>query len=114
MCDALAKDGRFVPLFPPELDIVVWAVRAASAKESSVLARRIFDAAARRDLHLAVAEMPRRMVEPSGAVTSWDADRITCLRACVLKPEHGEWMEDILIRLFAAADDVVADDSGAG
>ena len=114
MCDALAKDGRFVPLFPPELDIVVWAVRAASAKESSALARRIFDAAARRDLHLAVAEMPRRMVEPSGAVTSWDADRITCLRACVLKPEHGEWMEDILIRLFAAADEVVADDSGAG
>lgn len=101
--DAVAKDARFVPLFRPELDIVVWAVRAQKTTESSARARRIFDAAARHDLHLAVADFPRGMVERTGAVDWWDAERVTCLRACVLKPEHGEWMKDILTRLFAAA-----------
>ena len=101
--DAVAKDARFVPLFRPELDIVVWAVRAQKTTESSARARRIFDAAARHDLHLAVADFPRGMVERTGAVDRWDAERVTCLRACVLKPEHGEWMKDILTRLFAAA-----------
>ena len=33
--DALDRDVRFAPLFPPELDIVVWAVRAETAGESS-------------------------------------------------------------------------------
>jgi glutamate/tyrosine decarboxylase-like PLP-dependent enzyme len=112
--DALAQDRRFAPLFPPELDIVVWAVRAGSARASSALARRIFDAAAARDLHLAVAEMPRRMVEPSGAIEAWDADRVTCLRACAMKPEHEEWMGEILTRLSAAASDAAAGDAGAG
>jgi glutamate/tyrosine decarboxylase-like PLP-dependent enzyme len=101
--DALAKDNRFAPLFAPELDIVVWAVRAATASESSALARRIFDAAARRDLHLALATFPRSMAETARPVSRWDADQIVCLRACAMKPEHREWMPEILRRLDAAA-----------
>ena len=58
---ALEADDRFAPLFTPELDIVVWAVRAATAGESSARARRLFDAAARLDLHLALATFPRSM-----------------------------------------------------
>jgi glutamate/tyrosine decarboxylase-like PLP-dependent enzyme len=96
---ALSKDARFAPLFPPELDIVTWAVRAESASESSRHARRIFDAAAKHDLHLALATFPRVMVEPAKPVQTWDADSITCLRACVMKPEHREWMPTILERL---------------
>ena len=52
------QDERFAPLFPPELDIVVWAVRAETAGESSARARRAFDAAERLDLHLALATLP--------------------------------------------------------
>ena len=100
---ALEKDDRFVPLFPPELDIVVWAVRAELASEASARARMVFDAAAERDLHLAIATFPRSMVEPSAPVREWDADEIACLRACVMKPEHREWMAEILHRLDAAA-----------
>jgi glutamate/tyrosine decarboxylase-like PLP-dependent enzyme len=100
---ALEQDDRFVPLFPPELDIVVWAVRAESAGASSARARRIFDAAAREDLHLALATFPRGMVEAAAPVDRWDADSIVCLRACVMKPEHWEWMPEILRRLVAAA-----------
>src|SRR6185295_13424641 len=38
----LAKDGRFITAFPPELDIVTWTVRAPTADESSDKARAIF------------------------------------------------------------------------
>jgi glutamate/tyrosine decarboxylase-like PLP-dependent enzyme len=100
---ALAKDGRFAPLMPPELDIVTWAVRAPTATASSAMARRIFGAAAQRDLHLALATFPRSMLEAASPVSRWDAEEILCLRACVMKPEHLEWMPEILGRLQAAA-----------
>jgi len=104
--DALQTDARFAPLFPPELDIVLWAVRASTAREASALARRVFEAAAKRDLHLALATIPRAMAEPAAPVRNWDAADILCLRACVMKPEHREWLPEILNRLQAAADDV--------
>ena len=100
---ALQRDARFAPLFAPELDIVSWAVRAPSATASSARAREVFDAAAARDLHLALATFPRAMVEPCGAVGQWDVDEVACLRACVMKPEHRDWMPEILARLDAAA-----------
>jgi len=101
---ALERDDRFAPLFPPELDIVVWAVRAETAGEASARARRLFDAAARIDLHLALATFPRSMAEAGRPVSRWDVDAIVCLRACAMKPEHREWMPEILRRLDAAAD----------
>jgi glutamate/tyrosine decarboxylase-like PLP-dependent enzyme len=100
---AVSNDPRSWPLFEPELDIVVWAIRAETASASSMAARRVFEEAARRDLHLAVASFPRAMAEPCGAVARWDQDSLLCLRACVMKPEHREWMPEILKRLSLAA-----------
>jgi glutamate/tyrosine decarboxylase-like PLP-dependent enzyme len=104
---AVAADPRFAAPFPPELDIVVWAVRAERSSAASERARALFDAAARRDLHLALASLPRHLVEEASPVSTWDSDTITCLRACVMKPEHAAWMPDILRRLQAAAADVM-------
>lgn len=101
---ALSADPRFAPLFEPELDIVVWAVRAPTAVESSARARSLFDAAGRHDLHLALATFPRLMLEACRPVERWDSDTITCLRACVMKPEHRDWMPEILKRWKLAAD----------
>jgi glutamate/tyrosine decarboxylase-like PLP-dependent enzyme len=101
---ALLAEDRFAPLFPPELDIVVCAVRAETAREASARARRLFDAAARLDLHLALATFPRSMAEACRAVSLWDEDEIVCLRACAMKPEHREWIPEILRRLGQAAD----------
>jgi glutamate/tyrosine decarboxylase-like PLP-dependent enzyme len=101
---ALVESDRFVPLFEPELDIVVWAAKARSASASSILARQAFATAANNDLHLAVATFPRAMVDPCGVVKDWDADQVTCLRACVMKPEHKEWMPEIIKRLNQAAE----------
>jgi hypothetical protein len=103
--DALKKDDRFAPLFSPELDIVAWAVSAQTASESSALARKIFEAAAQHDLHFALASFPRIMIESCAPVSQWDAEEITCLRACVMKPEHRGWMPEILNRLRSAVED---------
>ncbi|WP_074311296.1 aminotransferase class V-fold PLP-dependent enzyme [Singulisphaera sp. GP187] len=99
---ALEQDARLAPLFPPELDINVWAVRAESARESSAQARRVFAAAAERDLHLALSSFPRVMLEAANPVLRWDAEEIVCLRACAMKPEHQDWMPEILSRLQAS------------
>jgi len=107
--EALGRDARFVPLFPPELDIVVWAVRAASASQASARARLLFETAAKHDLHFALATVPPNMAEPAAPVATWDTDGLLCLRACVMKPEHREWMPEILARLDAAARGIDAD-----
>jgi hypothetical protein len=36
-------DARYIAAFPPELDIVVWALRAKTAAESSARAQEIFE-----------------------------------------------------------------------
>lgn len=100
--DALRDDPRVAPLFPPDLDIVVWAMRAERASESSEHARNVFNAAAQNDLHLALARFPRRMIERTGAVSKWDADDVTCLRSCAMKPQHLAWMPEIIKRLRAS------------
>src|SRR5206468_5097035 len=51
-------DSRFLTAFPPQLDIVIWIPRAPRASEASAIARRLFDAAAKQNLHLALANLP--------------------------------------------------------
>jgi tyrosine decarboxylase/aspartate 1-decarboxylase len=88
----LEKDARFVTAFPPELDIVVFAPRADSVSESSEMSRRIFDAAARRNLHLAVAELPVEFFAANLGGMKKDRASLTCLRSVLMKPEHREWV----------------------
>src|SRR5438034_1067829 len=52
--EKVRADEHFVTTFAPELDIVVFAPKAPSVSEASVLSRQVFEAAARHDLHLAV------------------------------------------------------------
>ncbi len=91
----LNADKRFLTAFPPELDIVVWVVRAGSVSASSDLARKIFDEAAIRNLHLALADLPVEFFDLQGAGIQKDRERITCLRSVLMKPEHYDWVERI-------------------
>jgi len=86
-------DRRFVTAAPPELDILVWAPRAASVSEASARARRLFEEAARRHLHLALAELPVEFFD----LGRMERDRatLTCLRSVLMKPEHREWVDRI-------------------
>jgi glutamate/tyrosine decarboxylase-like PLP-dependent enzyme len=100
----LREDRRFDP-FPisPELDIVVWRVTADSAETSSERAQRIFDEAAKLNLHLALVQLPEVMFsKQAGPADEVAGSRVTCLRSVLMKPEHREWLDEIWQRLDAA------------
>jgi tyrosine decarboxylase/aspartate 1-decarboxylase len=103
----LKESPYFIPpASPPQLDIVFWAVRAATPEASSSLAQLIFDEAARRDLHLALAKLPVRFFPQSCWQNSPHLDpqtTVTCLRSVLMKPEHLLWLDQIGQRLDAAA-----------
>jgi glutamate/tyrosine decarboxylase-like PLP-dependent enzyme len=101
---ALTGDPRFVPAFPPELDIVIWIPRTRTAAEASARSRRIFEEAARRNLHLALAELPAAFFDLERAAIARDGETVTCLRSVLMKPEHREWLPRILSILRESAD----------
>ena len=105
--DRLQKDGRFVTAFAPELDIVIFAPRAGGVTAASALSRRIFDAAAKRDLHLAVAELPAEFWAANLRAMHRDRETMTCLRSVLMKPEHFEWLPKIWDALSAATSEVL-------
>ena len=95
----------FTPTAPPELDILFWTVRAPTPEKSSALAQRIFDEAAKRDLHLALARLPMRFFPQNLWQSTPKADpenTVTCLRSVLMKPEHLLWLDHLAQRLDAA------------
>jgi len=101
----IAADSRFVTAFPPELDIVVFAPRAESVSASSALSRRIFDAAAKNNLHLAIAELPVTFFAGNLLAMNLDRDSLICLRSVLMKPEHHAWLNRIWELLSQATDE---------
>jgi glutamate/tyrosine decarboxylase-like PLP-dependent enzyme len=103
----LTESTHFItPASPPQLDIVFWAVRAATPEVSSTLAQRIFDEAARCNLHLALAKLPVRFFPQDSWQTPLELNSqatVTCLRSVLMKPEHLLWLDHISQRLDAAA-----------
>jgi glutamate/tyrosine decarboxylase-like PLP-dependent enzyme len=103
----LRADERFValPAGLPELDIVVWALRAAEPRTASEQAQKVFDACARRGLHLALVQLPGSWFDARSRAE--DAGKtITCLRSVLMKPEHEAWMDAIWERLSAACEEI--------
>jgi tyrosine decarboxylase / aspartate 1-decarboxylase len=102
----LRNDPRFAPLAagPPELDIVVWKLNAASLQESSALAQKTFVSCASHDLHLALVQLPHSWFHsPERSVIGDAGENVTCLRSVLMKPEHKEWLDTIWNKLNAAS-----------
>jgi hypothetical protein len=102
----IAGDTRFVTAFAPQLDIVVWAPRAASVSQASALSRAL-----RRGSEAGIAPRGR------GPAVSFfdmrgrhegDRETITCLRSVLMKPEHREWVDRIAALIDSAAAKVLA------
>src|SRR6266700_2477747 len=106
--EKLRADERFVTAFPPELDIVVFVPRAESASEASILSRKMFEAAAKRNLHLAVAELPIHFWEANLGAMNRDRETLTCLRSVLMKPEHLDWIPRIWELLSTSSAEVLA------
>ena len=101
--EKITADGRFVPAFAPELDIVVFAPRAPGISAMSAKSRAVFTAAAHRGLHLALAELPTSFFPSRPANPKGDSETITCLRSVLMKPEHFDWVDRIWEILASAA-----------
>ncbi|MEM9694352.1 MAG: pyridoxal-dependent decarboxylase [Myxococcota bacterium] len=95
----LRESGRWLTLSAPELDIVVFAPLGANPAEVSERSRALFRAAAKRELHLAMIELP-------APALGLGEGRVTCLRSVLMKPEHDAWLEQLVEALEAARDDV--------
>ncbi len=107
----LARDARFITPFPPELDIIIWAPKADKASSASELSRKIFDEAAKLNLHLALADLPSSFFDLDGAGIQRDAETITCLRSVLMKPEHLDWVDRIWKLLDEAAERALSENA---
>ncbi|RZU42276.1 pyridoxal phosphate-dependent decarboxylase family protein [Edaphobacter modestus] len=106
----IAAEPRFLaPNVLPQLDIVFYAVRSPeqTPEASSALAKRVFDEAARLNLHLALASLPLRFF-PSEAFPGHTEGHVTCLRSVMMKPEHLAWLDEIWQRLDQASSPVAS------
>ena len=106
--EKLSNDSRFRTIIEPELDIVVWAPDAQSASRISRLSTEIFKIAASNNLHLAIFNYPAKLLKDSWQEVTMDVDPVTCLRSCLMKPEHLDWIDRIWKILSKVTDKVVA------
>jgi tyrosine decarboxylase / aspartate 1-decarboxylase len=105
----LRNDKRFqaVESGGPELDIVVWKMRAETPDRASQIGQSIFSACAARNLHLALVQLPQFWFEPGGDLDDLGSDRyVTCLRSVLMKPEHEAWLDQIWNELIVACTEV--------
>jgi glutamate/tyrosine decarboxylase-like PLP-dependent enzyme len=93
--EKIQANPRFLTAFPPELDIIIWAPRAERASTVSQLSKALFQAAASENLHLAVANFPKALFENTWQEIIWDQEHVACLRSCLMKAEHLDWVEFI-------------------
>jgi len=105
--ERLANDHRWLLPFAPELDIVVWAPRANTVAEISATSQRIFDAAAKQNLHLALIRVPIKFFTARHNLQASPTDTVLCLRSVLMKPEHRHWLDRIWKILSEVADTVV-------
>jgi tyrosine decarboxylase / aspartate 1-decarboxylase len=105
--EKINADQRFLSPFAPELDILVWAVRGDSVGASSLRAQAIFAAAARNNLHLALAQLPCRFFPAGSWPDQHQQPSVTCLRSVLMKPEHLEWLAAIWSRLCQVTSEVL-------
>ncbi len=101
--ERLDASDNYQPLMRPELDIVCYAVNAKTASEASAKSRRVFQLAANKDLYLAMIELPLDLVNTYVAELEADVDTVTCLRSVLMKPEHHQWLEQIVAILEECA-----------
>lgn len=102
----LDDSDLYKPLMYPELDIVVYAIDAPDAKQASRRARDVFARAAKRDLHLALMELPAALVKVYVPDMDVNAETVTCLRSVMMKPEHEDWLDPIMEILECCARDL--------
>jgi tyrosine decarboxylase/aspartate 1-decarboxylase len=93
--EKIIADKRFMALQQPEIDIVIWATRQKSVSEINKISKDIFEKAASKNLHLALLNYPVRLLPDHWQAIKKDEEYVSCLRSCLMKPEHESWVNEI-------------------
>ena len=93
--EKIQADDKFLHLFKPETDIVIWAPKGKSLNEISVKSQEVFDRCAENDLHLALFSYPAQLLPDHWNKVEKDQKHVVCLRSCLMKWEHLEWVDEI-------------------
>ncbi len=91
----IEEDSEFLTVLEPELDIVVWAPKAASLSLISETSNNIFEVTAKQGLHLALIKYPTHLLPAHWDGIGKDQAYVTCLRSCLMKHNHLENVEKI-------------------
>lgn len=102
----LDSDERFLTMFEPELDIVIFAPRAGTSGEISRMSKALFETAAKKDLYLALFSYPSKVLGDAWPGVVFEGEAVACLRSCLMKPEHLEWGDRIWSLLGESMDEV--------
>jgi tyrosine decarboxylase/aspartate 1-decarboxylase len=107
--DHLNGNNKFLVPIVPELDIVVWTVRGKTQDISGHLCQKLFEHLATRGLHLATLKLPTSIFPEH----YWEAQRndqqwVTCLRACLIKPQHYDQIDSLYNLIDSTAGELVS------
>jgi glutamate/tyrosine decarboxylase-like PLP-dependent enzyme len=91
----IQADHRFIALKEPETDILIWARKNKSISEINTSSKELFEKAASKNLHLALINYPVGLLPNHWRSIRKDEKFVTCLRSCLMKPEHEEWIDVI-------------------
>ncbi|MEO8117224.1 MAG: pyridoxal-dependent decarboxylase, partial [Bacteroidota bacterium] len=93
--EKISAHKKFIALQEPEIDIVIWAPLKKSMSAISKTSKRIFEKVAAKNVHLALLNYPVRLLPKHWDNIEKDEDHVTCLRSCLMKPEHVDWVDEI-------------------
>ena len=96
--DKLDNSAEFTPIVKPETDIVVWYMNGKSTKEMSDKANQLFKRAEEKQLYLSLYKYPTKNLKNSDFKIN--TEYLTCLRSCLMKPQHADWLEEIWKRMI--------------
>ena len=82
-------------LFPPELDIIIWAIRGVNTKEISKRSQAFFDECEKNHLYLALMKYPADLVKTWWPEIEINSKELTLLRSCLMRPEQKDWQNKI-------------------
>lgn len=98
--EKLRNDARFLTFFEPELDIVLFAPKGNSTEEISSSSKEYFKKAEDNRLYLSLFKYPAKKVSELWPEVKINSEYVSCLRTCLMKPEHLDWLDRLWERII--------------
>lgn len=91
----ICHDQNQLAVFAPQTNIVIWAPKADKGSVISQLSQRRFEQAEQQGLYLATIKLDSCMLQLHWPEVEFDVPYVTCLRSCLMKAEHIDWVDRI-------------------